>query len=61
MWWLAAALFVSSMVREADQPVGTRMRNVVLHLDPGVELQVEDLAGQLVSRMPGRPPTSQIA
>ena len=32
------------------------MRNVVLHLDHGVELQVEDLAGQLVSRMPGRPP-----
>jgi len=31
-------------------PVATRMRHVVFHIGPGIALQVDDLAGRLVSR-----------
>src|SRR5205823_5754178 len=49
---LATAL----IVRADGTNVDTRMRNVVFHLGHGIELHVDDLAGQLVSRAPGKPP-----
>src|SRR5437660_568051 len=42
----------------ADTPtqlVNARMRHVVFHLGPGIELRVDDLGGQLVSLAPGKP------
>jgi len=53
---LAAALSLSIAVHADGTPVGARMRNVVFHLGRGIDLRVTDLAGQLVSRVPGKPP-----
>jgi hypothetical protein len=39
-----------------DAAVATRMRNVVFHLGKGVDLQVSDLSGHLISRVKGKPP-----
>src|SRR5712692_3749164 len=41
---------------DESRPVSTRMRNIVFHMGFGVVLHVDDLAGRLVSRSPGRPP-----
>jgi hypothetical protein len=43
--WLSLAAASSSA-----PPVATRMRHVVFHLGPGIELRVDDLAGHLVSK-----------
>jgi len=43
--WLSLAAASSSAPR-----VATRMRHVVFHTGPGIELQVDDLVGHLVSR-----------
>src|SRR2546425_1163982 len=56
MCLVALALSLATFGYADGQAVGTRMRNVVFHLGHGVELRVDDLAGQLVSRRPGRPP-----
>jgi len=51
------ALVLAVPLYGADgQRVGTRMRNVVFHLGHGVALRVDDLEGQLVSTVAGRPP-----
>jgi len=39
----------------AAAPVGVRMRHLVLHMSPGVTLQVDDLRGRLDSRTGGAP------
>jgi len=54
---IALALAALSVANAADRPVSTRMRNLVFHLGHGVELRVDDLAGQLVSRVAGKPPS----
>lgn len=56
MCLVVLALLLTTFGYADGQAVGTRMRNVVFHLDHGIELRVDDLAGQLVSRKPGRPP-----
>src|SRR5437762_7046178 len=56
MWLVALACSIATIAYADGQSVGTRMRNVVFHLDHGVVLQVDDLAGQLVSRVSGKPP-----
>jgi len=60
--WLSVALAlivaaVSPVFIDArDAAVAARMRNVVLHLDKGVELRVSDLSGHLISRVKNTPP-----
>jgi hypothetical protein len=56
---MVAALVVMSLTTFAQkrpERVGTRMRNLVLHLGKGIDLQVDDLAGHLVSRAADKPP-----
>jgi hypothetical protein len=53
MWRMS--LFVLSWLSLAAAsspapPVATRMRHVVFHLGPGIELRVDDLAGHLISK-----------
>src|SRR5262245_47674882 len=53
------SLALSAMALTAEawaDPVAARMHNVMFHLGHGIELRVADLAGQLVSRTPSRPP-----
>jgi hypothetical protein len=45
--WLSLVAASSSATLPS---VATRMRHVVFHMGPGIELQVDDLAGRLVSR-----------
>jgi len=57
MRYLSVALAFLSLAA-ADTPnqlVGARMRHVVFHLGSSIELRVDDLAGQLVSLVPGKP------
>ena len=46
--------YASAGVRAAE-PVAARMRHVVFHLGQGIEMQVEDLNGHLVSTASGPP------
>jgi hypothetical protein len=55
---LAAAILTSAIptiAGTAAAPVGVRMRHLVLHMSPGVTLQVDDLRGRLDSRTAAAP------
>ena len=55
---LAAAIWISAIpaiTGTAAPPVGVRMRHLVLHMSPGVTLQVDDLRGRLDSRTGAAP------
>lgn len=53
---VAALLSLAALAEGRSERVGARMRNVVFHLGNGIDLRVDDLAGHLGSRAPGKPP-----
>jgi len=53
---LVVVVPASTRARDGEGAVAARMRNVVFHLDNGVELRVADLSGHLVSRVKNKPP-----
>ena len=54
---LATAALISTVTAglSGAAPVGVRMRRLVLHMSPGVALQVDDLRGRLEGRSGGAP------
>jgi hypothetical protein len=47
---------MAAFAQTRTERVGTRMRNLMFHLGNGIDLQVDDLAGHLVSRAADKPP-----
>jgi hypothetical protein len=51
-----ALMLAGANMNARDAEVAARMRNVVFHLDKGVDLRVADLSGHLISRVKNKPP-----